>query len=360
MSQLPAQPETDGITAPRAFDTTSKLVAVVIGALAIVGGIGAGMFNPLLSNSASSQGALIDTLFSVTLGLATSVFVIVQGFLIYSIVRFSRAPDDDTDGMTFRGNTKLEIAWTAIPALMVVFLAVFSYRVLAEIEQPKADEMVVEVTARQYMWEFYYPDQDLTTSELHIPLDRQILLKMRSKDVIHAFWVPQFRIQKDVMPDRETEARITGTQIGTYPIVCAELCGVGHPTMRSQVVVQSTADFQEWQQGVIGAKTRGAGAKPADPMAAGRQLFAQSGCNACHTLADAGASGQVGPKLDGIGTRAGTRVPGQSADAYIRTSIVKPNDYIVPGFPAAMPQDYSQRLSSDQIDTLVQYLLGQK
>ena len=360
MSQPPAQSERDSVSPPRVFDTTSKLVAFVIGVLAIVAGVGAGMFNPFLSNSASSQGILIDALFSVLLGIATSIFVIVQGFLLYSIVRFSREPDDETDGMAFRGHTGLEIVWTAVPAAIVVFLAVFSYQVLAEIEQPRPDELIVEVTAQQYAWSFFYPDLDLTSTELHMPLDRQVLLRMRSKDVIHAFWVPQFRIKRDVMPDRLTEARITGTEIGTYPIVCAELCGVGHSYMRSQAVVQSAADFLSWQQGLIGAKTRGAGAKPADPMAAGRQLFTQGGCNACHALADAGAAGQLGPKLDGIGTTAATRVPGQFAEAYIRTSIVKPNDTIVPGYQPVMPQDYGQRLPPRNVDTLVQYLLGQK
>jgi cytochrome c oxidase subunit II len=126
----------------QAFDTTSKLVAVVIGVIAVVAGIAVGITNPFLSDAASIQGRLIDDLFSVTLGIATTVFVIVQGLLLYSIIRFGREPDDDTDALPIRGNTRLEILWTAVPAIIVVFIGLFSYRVLAEIERPRADELL--------------------------------------------------------------------------------------------------------------------------------------------------------------------------------------------------------------------------
>ena len=140
--------------------------------------------------------------------------MIVQGFLLYSIIRFGREPGDETDAVPVRGNTRLEIFWTVIPALVVVFIGLLSYQVLAEIEQPTADQLTVEVKAIQYAWQFYYPEQDITTTELHIPLDRQVHLKLRSNDVIHSFWVPEFRIKKDVMPDRVTETYITGTESG--------------------------------------------------------------------------------------------------------------------------------------------------
>jgi cytochrome c oxidase subunit 2 len=241
----------------------------------------------------------------------------------------------------------------------VVFIAVFSYRVLADIERPGAGEMTVEVTARQFAWEFYYPDQDVKATELHIPLDRQVRLQIRSMDVVHAFWVPDFRIKKDAMPDRITETFITGTEPGTYPVVCAELCGAGHAIMRSQVVVQSDGDFKNWMASQVGAKERPAAAI-SDPLAYGRQLFTQFGCNACHTLDDAKATGVVGSNLDGIGTRAGSTVPGQSAEDYIRTSIVKPSDYVVRGYQPVMPQDYGQRMSPQELEAMVKYLLMQK
>jgi cytochrome c oxidase subunit 2 len=346
---------------PRAFDATSKLVAIVIGATAVGAGIAMGIFNPFLTGAASTQGSLIDALFSITLGLGTAVFVIVQGFLIYSIVRFARQPGDEGDGLPIRGNTRLEIIWTTVPAIVVVFIGTYSYRTLAALDRPQPGELVVEVRAMQFAWQFYYPDYDVTSNELHIPVDEPVFLKMHSNDVIHSFWVPAFRIKEDVLPDRITETRITGTEIGAFPIVCAELCGAGHAIMRSQAIVQSDAEFKQWLAGEAAAKQRQAASPSTNPAARGRLLFTQYACNACHALTDAGAVGQIGPSLDGIGSRAAAEVPGQSAEDYLRTSILNPNDYIVKGYPpSVMPQDYGQRMSDQDLAALVQYLLLQK
>ena len=130
---------------PRAFDNTSKLVAIAIGVLAGIAGLVVGIVNPFMSDAASTQGVLIDTLFGITLGLATAVFVIVQGFLLYSIIRFGREPGDETDAVPVRGNTRLEIFWTAVPAIVILFVGLLSYQVLADIERPKADQLTVEV-----------------------------------------------------------------------------------------------------------------------------------------------------------------------------------------------------------------------
>lgn len=341
------------------FDNAGKLAAIIIGATAVVAGVIMGVTNPVLRGAVSSQGAQIDTLFSLFLGFATAIFVIVQGFLLFSIIRFARAPEDEGEGTPLRGNTPLEIFWTAIPALIVVFLAIYSYRVLADIDRPQVGQLVVEVTGRQYAWEFYYPDYDLKTAELHIPLGRQVLFKITSADVNHAFWVPQMRIKKDAMGGKITTANITATEPGVYPIVCAELCGAGHAVMRAQMVVQAEPAFQTWVQAQVGAKQRTVAA-PADPQTLGRQLYNQYGCNACHKLADAGAVGLVGPALDGIGSRAGDIVPGQSAEEYIRTAIIKPTAFIAPNYQPVMPGDYGQRMSEAEVDALVQYLLAQK
>ncbi len=345
---------------PRAFDAASKLVAGIIGLLAVVAGLVVGLNNPFLTRAASVEGSRIDTLFSITLGMATVVFVIVQGFLLYGIVRFARQPEDESDGLPIRGHTKLEVFWTAVPAIVIVIIGILSYQVLADIERPKQDALVVEVKAFQYAWQFYYPEHDITATELHIPVDRQVLLRMRSNDVIHSFWVPEFRIKKDVMPDRVTETYITGTKLGTYPIVCTELCGAGHAIMRSQVIVQSDADYKAWiasQKTEAEAATRGT----PDPLAAGRRLFNQYACNACHVLTDARAAGVIGPNLDGIGSRAGSIVPGQSAEEYLRLAIVKPNDHIAEGYPAnLMPQDYGLRMSEQDLAEVVRYLLEMK
>jgi cytochrome c oxidase subunit 2 len=352
----PAQPR------PRVVDAASKLFFVVLGILSVVAGVVMGIWNPFMSNAASVQGTDIDILFGVALGVSTTIFVIVQGTLIYSIIRFSREPGDESDGPPIHGNTTLEVIWTAVPAAIVVFLALYSYQILNRIDRLQPDALNVEVRAMQYAWQFYYPDADITTSELHIPINRQVRLKMRSTDVIHSFWVPKFRIKKDVMPDRVTEALITATDLGTSPIVCAELCGASHALMRADLVVQSAGDYQNWLASQTAAAQQPAAAPgaPPDEMAQGRQVFAQSGCGGCHALGDANAAGQVGPGLDGIGTRAATTVPGQSAEEYIRASIVKPNDHVVTGYQPIMPGTYGTTLSEADLGALVQYLLVQE
>jgi cytochrome c oxidase subunit 2 len=365
MSHEPSTQGPPGAPAPprgRAVDTASKLFFVVLGLLAAGAGIAMGIWNPFLSNAASVQGTDIDILFGVALGVGTAIFVIVQGTLIYSIVRFGREPGDESDGPPIHGNTTLEVIWTVTPAAIVVFLAIYSYHILNKIDQLQPDALNVEVRAMQYAWQFYYPDADVTSNELHIPINRQIHLKMRSTDVIHSFWVPKFRIKKDVMPDRVTDALITGTELGTYPVVCAELCGAGHALMRANLVVQSDADYRNWLAGQTAAAQPPAAASgaPPDALTQGRQLFVQSGCGGCHALGDANTTGQVGPSLDGIGTRAATIVAGQSAEEYIHTSIVKPADHVVTGYPPIMPVTYGSSLSEAELNALVQYLAAQK
>jgi cytochrome c oxidase subunit 2 len=335
-------------------------VAIVIGILAVVAGLVVGLNNPLLRNATSVEGDAIDRLFSLTLGIATVVFVIVQGFLIYSIVRFGRRAGDDTDGPPMHGNTRLEFIWTVVPALTIFFVGFVSYGTLAAIERPQSNALAVEVKGFQFAWQFYYPEFDVTSAELHIPTDRQIHLKMRSNDVVHSFWVPEMRIKKDVMPDRVTETFITATEPGSYPIVCTELCGAGHAVMRSSVVVQSDAAFRAWVESQ-NTTAEAAAQAASDPLAKGRQVFNNAGCNACHVLGDAKAVGVVGPTLEGIGTAAANREPGKSAEEYLHQSIVKPNEFVVEGYPAnVMPQDYGQRLSEQDIDALVKYLVEMK
>jgi cytochrome c oxidase subunit 2 len=339
---------------------------IIIGLLAVVLGVLTGIVNPLLNHSTATGGAEVDSLFSLMLGVATTVFVVVQGVLLYSIVRFRSRSDAEEDGPPVRGNVPLEIVWTAIPAALVTGLALFSYTTLAATELPLPGAMTVQVTARQFSWDFYYPDRDVHSPQLYVPRGRQVHLVMHSVDVIHAFWVPDFRVKKDLMPDRTTEARFTANTNGTYPIVCSRLCGVGHAFMRSSVVVQEPNDFYNWLYQQQTGHTAAGG--NATATVDGKAVFQQYGCAVCHTLAAAGAAGQVGPSLDGIGTKAASIIKeagyhGQAKDAagFIKESIVSPNAYVAPGFqPNVMPQDFGKQMSAQQLDALVQYLAGQK
>jgi cytochrome c oxidase subunit 2 len=195
----------------------------------------------------STAASKIDTLLDVMIVLSSFVFSIVMVMMAYSVWRWRAKPGDESDGAPIHGNTRLEITWTAIPTVIVLFGAIYSWITLSDIEAHDPNRMVVDVYAQQYEWHFNYPEQGVTSRELHVPLDRQIEFRMHALDVIHSFWVPEWRIKKDAVPGITTRAYITPDQTGDYTLVCTELCGIGHATMRAPVVVEdSQQSFDQW------------------------------------------------------------------------------------------------------------------
>jgi cytochrome c oxidase subunit II len=161
-------------------------------------------------------------------------------------------PGDESDGAPIHGNTRLEIAWTVIPTVIVVFLGAISWIVLDDIEAKEADALRLEVTGQQFEWTFAYPEAGVESNELHVPVDRQLDVHLTALDVLHSFWVPEWRIKRDLVPvgeggdEVDDQFVVTPNREGTFSLICTELCGVGHSTMRAVVVVESEADFQQW------------------------------------------------------------------------------------------------------------------
>jgi cytochrome c oxidase subunit II len=202
---------------------------------------------PWEPESASTAAGPIDTLYDVLALLSAFIFALVVSILIVAVVHFrKRSPDDLRDGDPIHGHTRLEVVWTAIPALLMVGAAVYSGLVLADIEESKAGTQTVKVTGEQFAWTFDYQQQGIRSGELHLVEDTPYLFKLGAKDVLHSFWVPQFRMKKDAVPGIPTEVRVTPTRKGEYSVVCAELCGLGHSTMRAAVVVEDQARFDRW------------------------------------------------------------------------------------------------------------------
>jgi cytochrome c oxidase subunit 2 len=328
---------------------TSVVVAIVLVGLGIL----VAYTVDLMPGEASVQAQLVDRLFRLLLGIATVIFVGVEGALVYAVVRFRRRAGDEADGPAIHGSTTLEAIWMAIPAVIVVVIAFVSFRVLVASAVREAGPLEVEVVGRQFTWEFRYPDADVSSTELHLPVGRQVHFVLTSDDVIHSLWIPEFRIKQDATPGRTAEMVITPTRLGRFPIRCAELCGAAHSAMTTEAVVESPEEFAAWLEG---QQSSGA---PESPDDLGRRLFTQYGCNACHTLSDAGAAGVVGPSLDGIGAAAASIVPGMDARAYLEQSILDPGAYVVEGFPSGvMPPDFGERLSDEELNALVEYLLS--
>ena len=202
--------------------------------------------------AASTAAAPIDTLLDWMIVLSSFVFAIVCVFLGYALYRWRVKPGDEGDGLPIHGNTKLEIIWTLIPTVIVLFAAGYSWVVLDDIEERDADPLIVNVYSQQFAWTFGYPTEGNKWSEgeFHVPVGRQVIFRMNAQDVIHSFWVPEWRIKKDNVPGITTEAIITPDKPGTYQLVCTELCGAGHATMRGTVVVESEKKFNRWVAGL--------------------------------------------------------------------------------------------------------------
>ena len=201
----------------------------------------------------STQAAPIDTLFDVMIVISSYVFSVVIIALGYAVWKFKAKPGDESDGEPIHGNTRLEIIWTVIPTIIVIAGGIYSWIVLDDIEAKSPDAMPLEVTAQQYKWTFVYPDAGKTSNELHVPVDQPLDISVRAEDVLHSFWVPEWRIKRDLVPyadgnptDIDNDFTVTPNETGSFQLICTELCGIGHATMRAPVVVESEADFQAW------------------------------------------------------------------------------------------------------------------
>jgi cytochrome c oxidase subunit II len=201
---------------------------------------------------ASTAAPKIDHLLNVMIVLSSFVFSLVIVMLFYALWKFKAKPGDESDGEPIHGNTRLEIAWTLIPTIIVLFAGGYSWKVLDDLEHKDPHHLTVSVFSQQYAWSFAYPGKDYAYSEgeLHVPVGEQVQFKMHAMDVIHSFWVPEWRIKKDNVPGITTTAIVTPDKVGTYQLVCTELCGFGHATMRAKVVVEPKSKFEKWVGGL--------------------------------------------------------------------------------------------------------------
>jgi len=321
----------------------SVLQLLGLGAVAAAITTAVALLIPWLHESASKESTRIHFVYWFTTVIAIAVFATVVAVLAYSVIHFRARPDDDSDGPPTHGHTTLEIVWTAIPAVLVTAISIVSAVVLAENGRAGADPLIVKVTAQQFAWEFTYPNGK-TYGSLTLPKGRHVKLEITAKDVIHSFWVPEFSQKQDAVPGQTNSLVITPTHLGTFPVICTELCGLGHALMRSHADVITAAKFADFMK-------HGASAGPP-----GLAVFQANGCNSCHTFKPANATGKIGPDLDNLKASAAKANRGP-LDKFIEESIVDPSAYVAPGFSdGVMPHIYKQQISPDQLQQLVQYL----
>lgn len=269
-----------------------SLWTLIAGILITVVSIWIGHNHSLMPIAASQQAPLVDGLFNIMFIIAIALFLVVEGTILIFLFKYRQRPGDDTDGVAVEGNIPLEIFWTAIPSIIVIGLGIYSVDVYNQMggfepaghghssthvamisgsalpdtlgsasdsmtaptigigaspeTQGKPADLVVNVSGMQYAWIFNYPDTDISSGELHVPVGADVQLNISAQDVIHSFWVPQFRMKQDAIPGIPTKLRFVATKVGTYPVVCTELCGAYHGSMRTQVIVHTPEEYDSW------------------------------------------------------------------------------------------------------------------
>jgi cytochrome c oxidase subunit II len=228
----------------------SLLTMLLIGTVAFLATAAVAVFIPWLPEQASKEREGIDLTFWLATWICIAIFAIVAAVIGYSFLKFRVRPDDDTDGLPIHGHTGLEIAWTAVPAVLVIVLGITSAVVLTQNDKARgsgggSSANQVAVTAQQFAWTFEHPN-GVKSGTLRIPVDRSTILTLHARDVIHSFWVPEFGQKRDAVPGLETRLVITPTRTGKFPVICTELCGLGHSLMRSYVIVMPQAGYRRW------------------------------------------------------------------------------------------------------------------
>lgn len=371
-------------------------IAIFVAFLIIAGILLSTLTPTLFPPQASLEAQNVDNLFNILLFLGGIVFFLIQGLLVISVIAFRAKPGDTSDGPSTHGNMTLEIVWTIVPSLVVVFLAIVSFNVWQQNTTPKENENVVNgepidinVVGARYAWSHSYttnipnPNEDgepvilSSGTTLHTYIGQNVNLTLQTQDVIHSYWVPAMRVKQDLLPGnpdeggRPTELRFTPVEVEgidpgdypvEYPLVCAELCGDGHGRMIGTVKVYQNEDqfldmfFDSAVDAVLNP--------PADPVLRAPNILEGYACNGCHVLDDLGWAGLTGPSLNGIADRAGERVSGQSAEEYLVTSIWNSGVYLAPGYQNLMPvfgpdQPGANEMNAEELYSIVAYLCTQ-
>jgi cytochrome c oxidase subunit 2 len=291
----------------------------------------------------------VDALF--TFINVTSVILVlgITAAIIYFAVKYKRKSEDDVTPV-IKHNTALEVTWTVIPLILILIVFFWGFRGYVEMRNAPANSYEVYVTANSFFWQFTHPNGVQTTNELHVPNGRPVKLIMQSRDVIHSFFVPDFRIKQDVLPGRYTTAWFQTKYSGESIVFCTEYCGSGHSNMMAKVIALEPSEFDAWSQD---AKAESERELPLAEL--GRQLYTQQGCLGCHSL---NGSQMIGPTFQGLYGSQRNFTDGTSAVAdedYIRESIYQPNAKIVVGYSPVMIS-YQGILNDQQVNALIEFI----
>jgi cytochrome c oxidase subunit II len=299
---------------------------------------------PLFPDQASTMATQVDGLFFFLVGVSVFFATLIFIVIIVFAVKYRRRSEDERP-QEVHSDLRLEILWTVIPLGFTLVMFFLGAKLFFIINDPPANSLEINVVAKQWMWKVQHPDGQLEIDELHIPVGRPVKLTMTSQDVIHDFFVPAFRVKKDVLPGRYTTVWFEATAAGEYHLFCSQYCGTQHSGMIGRVVVMPVTEYQAWLSG---------GATGVSMATAGERLFQRLGCNTCHLESGAGR----GPSLAGLFGKTVKLAGGNSViadETYIRESIVNPQAKIVAGYEPIMPV-FKGLISEDGILQILAYL----
>ncbi len=303
-----------------------------------------------LPESASTLSPELDALFYFVYWLSVAIFLAVTFAVIYFAVEYRRRDENEVPPIVHE-NKALEAAWIVIPTILVLIVFTWGFRSYLKLNTPPPNSYEINVTAKQWLWEFTYPNGKTSTGEMHVPVDRPIRVVMNSTDVLHSFFVPAFRVKQDIIPNRYTSVWFEATDVGEHDIFCTEYCGTQHSGMLGKVIVESASAFNTW--------VNTSDSENMTPVEYGAVLYQQQTCVACHSL---DGSRKVGPSFLGLFGRQVSFTDGTSAVAdenYILESIVNPAAKIVDTYPPGMPPGYAS-LPPEQLNALVAFIKEQQ
>lgn len=299
-----------------------------------------------LPEAASTIAGDVDFLFNFILITSVLLFVGVVAFMGFYAWRYRRKSPNDRP-VPVKENKLIEASWIIFPTILVTVVFVWGFKLFLEMGIAPPNSYEVNVTARKWSWTFSYPNGVIST-DLHVPVNRPVKLRMSSEDVIHSFFVPAFRVKADVLHGRYSYVWFEATQKDTFNVACTEYCGTSHSDMFSRVIVQSQDEFEGWLADNLDDSSL-------TPAQRGERIYAQQGCIGCHSL---DGSAMAGPSFLGLAGSVRNFTDGTSAvadDNYLRTSIINPSLQIVQGYLNVMPGQYAT-LPAEDLDALVAFI----
>ena len=307
-----------------------------------------------IPESASNLAASVDNITLFVTIISVFFFVLISAVLVGFSIKYRRKSEDQETAYITH-NTIIETIWTIIPSILLMVIFAWGWIAFKELRNPPAEAIEVNVVAKQWLWEFEYFTGKKSLNELFVQQNKPVRLIMRSDDVIHSFFVPQFRVKQDILPGSYQQLWFTPTKVGTFDLLCAEYCGSGHSQMLAKVNVLSPEAFARWEKGDELEDGAALAAISVSPVERGKELYSQRGCLACHSI---DGKEVIGPTFKNLYGKKEKLADGSSVLAdenYLRESIYEPQAKMVAGYPPTMPS-FKGILSEDEVTALIEYI----